>query len=45
MTGTGKTRAQELLGDTAPELVRLTDEVLFARCGQIRGCRRGTAAW
>lgn len=31
MTGTGKTRAQELLGDTAPELVRLTDEVLFGQ--------------
>jgi hypothetical protein len=25
MTDTGKTRAQELLGDTAPDLVRLTD--------------------
>jgi 4-carboxymuconolactone decarboxylase len=31
MTDTGKTRAQELLGDTAPELVRLTDDVLFAQ--------------
>lgn len=31
MTDTGKTRAQELLGDTAPELVRLTDEVLFGQ--------------
>ena len=31
MTGTGKSRAQELLGDTAPELVRLTDEVLFGQ--------------
>jgi 4-carboxymuconolactone decarboxylase len=29
MTDTGKTRAQELLGDTAPDLVRLTDDVLF----------------
>ena len=29
MTGQGKTRAQQLLGETAPELVRLTDEVLF----------------
>lgn len=25
MTDTGKTRAQELLGDTAPELARLTE--------------------
>ncbi len=31
MTDTPKTRAQELLGDTAPELVRLTDEVLFGQ--------------
>ena len=31
MTDTGKTRAQELLGDTAPELVRLTDAVLFGQ--------------
>jgi 4-carboxymuconolactone decarboxylase len=31
MTDRGKTRAQELLGDTAPELVRLTDEVLFGQ--------------
>src|ERR1700691_4915593 len=31
MTDTGKTRAQELLGDTAPELARLTDEVLFGQ--------------
>ena len=31
MTDGGKTRAQELLGDTAPELVRLTDEVLFGQ--------------
>jgi 4-carboxymuconolactone decarboxylase len=29
MTGAGKSRAQQLLGDTAPDLVRLTDEVLF----------------
>jgi 4-carboxymuconolactone decarboxylase len=29
MTATGKTRAQQLLGDTAPDLVRLTDDVLF----------------
>jgi 4-carboxymuconolactone decarboxylase len=29
MTDSGKTRAQELLGDTAPELARLTDDVLF----------------
>jgi 4-carboxymuconolactone decarboxylase len=29
MTDTGKTRAQQLLGDTAPDLVRLTDDVLF----------------
>ena len=26
---TERSRAQQLLGDTAPELVRLTDEVLF----------------
>ncbi len=31
MTDGGKTRAQELLGDTAPGLVRLTDEVLFGQ--------------
>ena len=29
MTDQGKTRAQQLLGETAPELVRLTDDVLF----------------
>jgi 4-carboxymuconolactone decarboxylase len=29
MADTGRTRAQELLGDTAPDLVRLTDHVLF----------------
>jgi len=29
MTETGNSRAQQLLGDTAPDLVRLTDEVLF----------------
>jgi 4-carboxymuconolactone decarboxylase len=33
MTDRGKSPAQELLGDTAPELVRLTDDVLF---GQVR---------
>ncbi|MGW3634717.1 carboxymuconolactone decarboxylase family protein [Streptomyces sp. NPDC005122] len=27
----GSSRAQQLLGDTAPELVRLTDEVLFGQ--------------
>jgi 4-carboxymuconolactone decarboxylase len=26
-----KSRAQQLLGDTAPELVRLTDDVLFGQ--------------
>jgi len=31
MTDTGKTPAQQLLGETAPELVRLTDEVLFGQ--------------
>jgi len=31
MTDSGKTRAQQLLGDTAPDLVRLTDEVLFGQ--------------
>ena len=31
MTDAGKTRAQELLGDTAPELARLTDDVLFGQ--------------
>ena len=31
MTDTGKTRAQELAGDIAPELARLTDEVLFGQ--------------
>lgn len=29
MTEAGQSRAQQLLGDTAPDLVRLTDEVLF----------------
>jgi 4-carboxymuconolactone decarboxylase len=29
MTDAGNSRAQQLLGDTAPDLVRLTDEVLF----------------
>jgi Carboxymuconolactone decarboxylase family len=29
MTDTGNTRVQQLLGDTAPDLVRLTDDVLF----------------
>lgn len=29
MTDQGKTRARQLLGDTAPELVRLTDKVLL----------------
>jgi 4-carboxymuconolactone decarboxylase len=29
MTDTGKTPAKQLLGDTAPDLVRLTDDVLF----------------
>jgi len=31
MTDGAKTPAQQMLGDTAPELVRLTDEVLFGR--------------
>jgi 4-carboxymuconolactone decarboxylase len=31
MADPGKTRAQQLLGDTAPELLRLTDEVLFGQ--------------
>ena len=31
MTDTRKTPAQQLLGETAPELVRLTDEVLFGQ--------------
>src|SRR6516225_10473517 len=31
MTDRGKTRAQELLGDTAPEFVGLTDDVLFGQ--------------
>jgi 4-carboxymuconolactone decarboxylase len=31
MSEIGKSRAQELLGDTAPELVRLTDDVLFGQ--------------
>ena len=31
MTDTGQTRARQLLGDTAPELVRLTDDVLFGQ--------------
>jgi len=31
MTDAAKTRAQQLLGDTAPELVRLTNDVLFGQ--------------
>jgi 4-carboxymuconolactone decarboxylase len=31
MTDEAKSPAQQLLGDTAPELVRLTDEVLFGQ--------------
>jgi len=31
MADPAKTRAQQLLGDTAPELVRLTDDVLFGQ--------------
>lgn len=31
MTDTGNTRARQLLGDTAPDLVRLTDDVLFGQ--------------
>ena len=31
MTDTGNTRARQLLGDTAPDLVRLTDEVLVGQ--------------
>jgi 4-carboxymuconolactone decarboxylase len=31
MADSAKTRAQQLLGDTAPELVRLTDDVLFGQ--------------
>ncbi len=31
MADSGKSRAQQLLGDTAPELVRLTGEVLFGQ--------------
>ncbi len=31
MTDKAKSPAQQLLGDTAPELVRLTDEVLFGQ--------------
>jgi 4-carboxymuconolactone decarboxylase len=31
MTDRGKSRVQELLCDTAPELVRLTDDVLFGQ--------------
>ena len=31
MTDPGTTRARQLLGDTAPDLVRLTDEVLFGQ--------------
>jgi len=31
MTDTGNTRARQLLGDTAPYLVRLTDDVLFGQ--------------
>jgi 4-carboxymuconolactone decarboxylase len=29
MTDAGKTRAQQQLGDTAPDLVRVTGDVLF----------------
>jgi 4-carboxymuconolactone decarboxylase len=31
MADIAKTRAQQLIGDTAPELVRLTDDVLFGQ--------------
>ncbi|HKT02712.1 MAG TPA: carboxymuconolactone decarboxylase family protein [Rugosimonospora sp.] len=31
MTQSGPSRARQLIGDTAPELVRLTDEVLFGQ--------------
>ena len=31
MTDTGNTRARQLLGHTAPDLVRLTDDVLFGQ--------------
>jgi 4-carboxymuconolactone decarboxylase len=31
MTDAAKTRAQQLIGDTAPALVRLTDDVLFGQ--------------
>ena len=44
MTDSGKTRAQQLLGDTAPELVRLTDEVLFGQVWADPGLPSGTAA-
>ncbi|SEO29935.1 carboxymuconolactone decarboxylase family protein [Actinacidiphila rubida] len=35
-----QTRAQQLLGDTAPELVRLTDDVLFGRVWADQGLSR-----
>jgi len=40
MTDTGKTRAQELLGDIAPEMVRLTDDVLFGQVWSDPGLSR-----
>lgn len=45
MTDAAKTRAQQLIGDTAPELVRLTDDVLFGQVWANPGLSRETAAW
>ena len=45
MTDTGKTRAQQLLGDTASELVRLTTTYCSATSWTIPDYPRGTAAW
>jgi hypothetical protein len=45
MTEPGESRAQQLLGDTASDLVRLTDEVLFGDVGPITGCPSVIAAW
>lgn len=35
-----QTRAQQLIGDTAPELVRLTDDVLFGQVWADQGLSR-----
>ena len=45
MTDEEPERAQRAIGDFAPKLVELTDDVLFGECGNARSCPSGTAAW